>query len=101
MTPEANTVFSTLLFVALVALHHWTNRRHRAARTFRQGAAATLSNSGGLNPVPVRTLFVVHDARAVHARRGTNPPIPIRLGIHVLPNKNRPTRQSRFSQARY
>jgi hypothetical protein len=93
MNPEANTMYTILLFAAMVALQHWANRRHRVSRTFREGAAATLTNSRALKVVPVRALTIVP---AIPARRGTNPPIPIRLGIRVLPNRNMPTPQSRY-----
>jgi hypothetical protein len=43
MTPEAHTLYSTLLFAALIALQHWTNRRHRASRHYREGLAVALT----------------------------------------------------------
>jgi hypothetical protein len=96
MTPESNTIYPMLLFLALVALQHWLNRRHRVSRTFREGAAVALNSSRILKVVPVRELVTVRCAVAARAPRGTNPPIPIRLGIRVLPNRNRPIPESRF-----
>jgi hypothetical protein len=42
MTPEAQTLYSLLLFSALVALQNWSNRRHRISQRYRSGVALAL-----------------------------------------------------------
>lgn len=46
MTPESHTIYSMLLFSALVALQQWSNRRHRFSRHFREGVAVALMSHG-------------------------------------------------------
>ena len=41
MAPEAQTIFSVTLFLALSSLLAWTTRRHRAAHSLNGSAAGT------------------------------------------------------------
>jgi hypothetical protein len=49
MTPEAHTLYSMLLFSALVALQHWSNRRHRISQRYRAGVAVALKCPAPMN----------------------------------------------------
>ena len=42
MTPEANTLYSVLLFATLATLNHWLNRRHRIQHQVRRQVVAGL-----------------------------------------------------------
>lgn len=42
MTPESNTIYSLLLFFALVALTKWWDHRHRISLHAREGVSTDL-----------------------------------------------------------
>jgi len=45
MSPVANTLYSLSLFLALVALKLWCDRRHRVSMAFRIGVEKALAAS--------------------------------------------------------
>jgi hypothetical protein len=53
MTPEANTLYSVLLFATLATLNHWLNRRHRIQHQVRQQVAAGQPRQAPMQLVPV------------------------------------------------
>jgi hypothetical protein len=72
MTPESHTIYSVLLFCALVALQHWADRRHRVCRHFREGAAVTMTN-GLLTQEPARAGGLVYcSLRSIDSRSARN-----------------------------
>ncbi len=52
MTPEANTIYSVLLFATLATLNHWLNRRHRIQSQVRQQVEAGLQRQAPMQLVP-------------------------------------------------
>jgi hypothetical protein len=45
MSPVANTLYSVSLFLALVSLKLWLDRRHRISMAFRAGVDQALGSS--------------------------------------------------------
>ena len=43
MTPQAHSLYTVTLFLALHALLLWSRRRHRVARSYRAQVAASLT----------------------------------------------------------
>jgi hypothetical protein len=42
MTPESQTIFSVILFLALVFLMQWSRRRHKVTRKLRVSVATAM-----------------------------------------------------------
>jgi hypothetical protein len=47
MTPIYNTLYSVTLFLALVSLNLWSERRYRVARAYRKAALAPKGEGQG------------------------------------------------------
>jgi hypothetical protein len=39
MTPASHTLYSICLYLSLISLHHWVNRRHRLSRRIQKEVA--------------------------------------------------------------
>jgi hypothetical protein len=75
MTPVSQTIFSLLLFCALVALQKWLNRRHRISQQVRKEvSAASRQRSGVLRPVLVRNLVYRFNSRSARNQSSQSEP---------------------------